>query len=89
MNCRAAALHNNIIIIIQIEVQEVDRLAAVVCTIQQESAAVPKGAYMLTQTGAIVRNNSFHGLSQAEAGLLSYYLHFSPDTNTSAGNVCS
>lgn len=68
--------------------QEVDRLAAVVCSIQQESAVVPKGAYMQTQTGAVIRNDSFQGLSVAEASRLGYYLHFSPKASVPITNVC-
>ncbi|CAI8024376.1 Radial spoke head protein 9 homolog [Geodia barretti] len=69
-----------------VEVQEVDRLAAVVYSIQQDSAAVPKGAYMQTHDGAVVRNKSFHGLSLAEASRCSYYLHFSPPQSSSVNN---
>jgi hypothetical protein len=67
----------------------VDRLAAVVYSIQQDSAAVPKGAYMQTHDGAVVRNKSFHGLSLAEASRCSYYLHFSPPhpQSSSVNNV--
>ena len=64
-----------------------DRLAAVVYSIQQDSAAVPKGAYMQTHDGAVVRNKSFHGLSLAEASRCSYYLHFSPPQSSSVNNV--
>ena len=49
--------------VVQIEMKEVDRLAAVVARIQEEAAAVPKGAYMQTEAGKVVPNNSFHGLS--------------------------
>lgn len=73
----------------QIEVQEVDRLAAVVYTIQQESAVAPKGAYIQTETGAVVRNDSFHGLSLSEASRLGYYLHFSPRVSSATSNVCA
>jgi radial spoke head protein 9 len=70
-----------------VEVQEVDRLAAVISSVQQECGVVPKGAYMQTQTGAVVRNNSFHGLSPAEASSLSYYLHFSPRSSSISATV--
>ena len=62
--------------------KEVDRLATVVALIQEEAAVVPKGAYIQTQTGAVVLNNSFQGLSYAEVSLLSYYQHFFPKDPT-------
>lgn len=67
--------------------QEVDRLAALVATIQQECAVVPKGAFMQSQDGAIVRNKSFGGLSPAEAVRCNFYHHFSPAQASSVGNV--
>lgn len=77
--------------VVQIEMKEVDRLAAVVACIQEEAAAVPKGAYMQTEAGKVVPNNSFHGLSLAEASHLSYYLHFSPEDPSASppSNVCT
>ena len=57
-----------------------ERLSAVVSSIQQDVAVVPKGAYIQTETGAVVPNNSFQGLSPAEACRLNYYLHFYPRT---------
>ena len=73
-------------LLVQVEVKEVDRLAAVVTTIQQESAVVPKGAFMLTPDNAVVRNKAFQGLSTAEAECVDYYLHFSPP-QSSVSNV--
>ena len=64
-----------------------DRLAAVVCSIQQDAAAVPKGAYMQTNDGAVVRNKSFYGLSLAEASCCSYYLHFSTPPSSTVSSV--
>ena len=52
--------------VVQIEMKEVDRLAAVVARIQEEAAAVPKGAYMQTEAGKVVPNNS---LQWASAGM--------------------
>lgn len=36
---------------------------------------------MQTQTGAVVSNKSFHGLSSSEANGLNYYIHFSPSSS--------
>ena len=50
---------------------------------------VPKGAYMQTHTGAVVRNDSFHGLSTAEASNLEYYLHFTPRASSTSATASS
>lgn len=77
--------------VVQIEMKEVDRLAAVVARIQEEAAVVPKGAYMQTEAGAVVPNNSFQGLSIAEVSRLNYYLHFSVEhlSANPPSNVCT
>ena len=77
--------------VVQIEMKEVDRLAAVVARIQKEAAVVPKGAYMQTEAGIVVTNNSFQGLTLAEASHLGYYLHFSPEHPSAnpPSNVCT
>lgn len=45
----------------QIELKEEDRLAAVVCCIDEEVAVVPRGAYLRTSLGEVVLNNSYQG----------------------------
>ena len=48
--------------LMQIEMKEEDRLAAVVARIDEEVAIVPKGAYMKTPLGEVVLNMSFQGM---------------------------
>ncbi len=76
----------------QIELKEEDRLAAVVCCIDEEVAVVPRGAYLRTPLGEVVLNNSYQGqcdimcvsvdlvyvsgLSLADSQRLNYYMHF-------------
>ncbi len=41
--------------------KEEDRLAAIVACIDEETAVVPRGAYIKTPLGEIVANKSFKG----------------------------
>ena len=53
----------NLFLLMQIEMKEEDRLAAVVARIDEEVAVVPRGAYMKTPLGEVVLNKSFQGIS--------------------------
>ena len=44
--------------------KEVDRLAAVVARIDEDTAVVPRGAYIRTPLGEVVLNKSFQGECQ-------------------------
>lgn len=48
----------------QIEMKEEERLAAVVSTIDEETAVVPHGAYVRAPLGDVVVNKSFKGRSK-------------------------
>ena len=50
-------------LLMQIEMKEEDRLAAVVARIDEEVAIVPRGAYTKTPLGEVVLNMSFQGIS--------------------------
>ena len=50
-----------VVLRLQIEMKEEDRLAAVVARIDEEVAIVPRGAYMKTPLGDVVLNKSFEG----------------------------
>jgi len=59
-----------------ITIKEEDRLAAVVAEIDQDVSLVPRGAFIRTPTGQVVKNRSFEGLSISESSKLSSYCHF-------------
>jgi radial spoke head protein 9 len=52
---------------------ELDRLADAVLQIDSSTCVVPKGAFVLTATGEIVRNESFKGLSATDAAKITSY----------------
>ncbi|XP_035676610.1 radial spoke head protein 9 homolog [Branchiostoma floridae] len=58
-----------------IQVKEEDRLTSVIATIDEEVAIAPRGAFIKTPHGEVIRNRSFEGLSVSEAGKLNSYFH--------------
>ena len=58
---------SSLCLLAQIEMKEVDRLAAVVALVDEEGAVVPRGAYLKTPQGVVTLNKSFQGI---EAGHL-------------------
>jgi len=67
-------------------VTEVDRLAYTVEAVEHDCCILPRGAYYLTATGDIVKNDAFRGLSSDDSRkLTSYQLFRAPlDTRTAA-----
>ncbi|XP_077972759.1 radial spoke head protein 9 homolog [Styela clava] len=61
---------------VTIHLKEEDRLAAVISSIDEDAAIVPRGAFVRTPLGEVHTNRSFEGLSVTEAGKLSSYMHF-------------
>jgi len=59
-----------------ITIKEEDRLASAIAQIDEDVAIVPRGAYIKTPHGTVIRNRSFEGLQIQEAGKLSSYFHF-------------
>ncbi|XP_048842378.1 LOW QUALITY PROTEIN: radial spoke head protein 9 homolog [Brienomyrus brachyistius] len=59
-----------------VKVNEEQRVAAVVLTIDREASVVPRGAFTRTPDGRVQTNRSFEGLSWSEAVKLSNYCHF-------------
>lgn len=70
-----------------IEMKEEERLAAVVATIDEEVAVIPRGAYVKGPLGEVVTNKSFKGLPLEEANQLKYYFHFRVSTVSVVDNV--
>ena len=56
-----SSVSSSLYILAQIEMKEVDRLAAVVALVDEEGAVVPRGAYLKTPQGVVTLNNSFKG----------------------------
>ena len=56
-----SSVSSSLYILAQIEMKEVDRLAAVVALVDEEGAVVPRGAYLKTPQGVVTLNNSFNG----------------------------
>lgn len=56
-----SSVSSSLYILAQIEMKEVDRLAAVVALVDEDGAVVPKGAYLKTPQGVVTLNNSFKG----------------------------
>lgn len=52
-----------VFLLMQIEMKEEDRLAAVVSRIDEEVAIVPRGAYIKNPLGEVVLNMSFQGIN--------------------------
>jgi len=59
-----------------ITIKEEDRLASAIAQIDEDVAIVPRGAYIKTPHGTVIRNRSFAGLLIQEAVKLSSYFHF-------------
>lgn len=59
-----------------IMIKEEDRLASVIAHIDEEVAIVPRGSYVKTPHGTVLKNRSFEGLSVTESGKLHNYFHF-------------
>lgn len=55
---------------------EADRLAQLVQGIDFDTAAVPRGAYALSEHHTIVPSSDFKGMTRPDATLLSSYVHF-------------
>ena len=53
-------MHSNYTL--QITIKEEDRLAAVICEIDEDVRIVPRGAYVKKPTGQVVSNRSFEGI---------------------------
>lgn len=47
--------------LVKIMIKEEDRLAAVIAKIDEEVAVVPRGAYVRTPHGLVLKNRSFEG----------------------------
>lgn len=52
---------SSLCLLAQIEMKEVDRLAAVVALVDEEGGVVPRGAYLKTPQGVVALNKSFQG----------------------------
>lgn len=63
---------------------EVDRLAQTVQEIDFDTAAVPAGAYGLSDTHTIVPSKDFKGLGITEATSLDRYVHFRPPASVAS-----
>jgi len=63
---------------------EVHRLAQVVQEIDFDTAAVPAGAYSLSEASQVVDSFEFKGLNTSQAVCLDRYVHFRPPTSVQA-----
>lgn len=63
---------------------ESDRLAQIVQEIDFDTAAVPKGAYALSDAHTVVPSTDFKGLGATQAKSLSNYVHFRPPTSVAS-----
>mmetsp|Transcript_21201 Transcript_21201/g.60602 ORF Transcript_21201/g.60602 Transcript_21201/m.60602 type:complete len:281 (-) Transcript_21201:20-862(-) len=66
------------------ELTEAHRLAQAVHEIDFDTAVVPKGAFVLNEANAVVRNSDFRGLTPPAAGRLAGYAHFRPPASVAA-----
>lgn len=66
------------------KLMEVDRLALVVREIDNDTAAVPKGAHAMNEAHVVVPARDFKGLGVTEATSVSKYVHFRPPANVSS-----
>lgn len=57
-------------------VKEEDRLAIVVENVCRDVSIVPRGAFLRTPVGEVIKNKAFEGLSVTEVSRLSSYFHF-------------
>lgn len=60
-----------------IQVKEEARLATVIMKIDDEAMIVPRGAFMRTPAGIVMRNQSFAGLNEKQVSNLENWFHFS------------
>jgi radial spoke head protein 9 len=58
------------------DLTELDRLTFVVYAIENDCSIAPVGAFKMTPTHQVRRNEAFRGLQGVEAGQLHSYLHF-------------
>lgn len=58
-----------------VSILESTRLAFVIASIDQDTAVVPRGAYILKSDETVVPNQTFQGLSDFAAGKLESYVH--------------
>ncbi len=63
---------------------ELHRLSFVVGQIDQDTAVVPRGAYIVSATHQVLRNTAFTGLTRVEAGDMGNYFHFRRATGLEA-----
>lgn len=57
------------------ELKEEDRLAAIVESITEDAAIIPRGAWFKCPNGDVIENPSFEGLCALDASYLKSYLH--------------
>ena len=62
--------------IVPIDLKEIDRVHFLVRAIENDCHIIPQGAIKLTTAHEVARNESFKGLSTAEAFNLQHYSHF-------------
>lgn len=84
----ALKIYNNDVVLTKLfkgpivkHLKEEDRLAATVYLINNDSALVPRGAWMKTIEGKITENSSFLGLEPNDSKQLKSYLHARPPQN--------
>ena len=63
-------------LIVPVDLKEIDRVQYIVRAIENDCHVIPQGAFKLTTTHEIARNEAFKGLPSVEAFNLSYYSHF-------------
>ena len=61
-----------------VRITELQRLAYTVKLIDHETSIVPAGAFILTESGAVVPDSTFRGLTYNQALSKGSYLHFRP-----------
>lgn len=62
--------------IVPVNLKEIDRVHYIVRAIENDCHVVPQGAFKLTNSHEVSRNEAFRGLSQEEAFRLNSYSHF-------------
>lgn len=63
-------------LIVPVNMKEIDRVHYLVRAIENDCHVIPQGAIKLTTAHEVARNESFKGLSSAEAFNLANYSHF-------------
>ncbi|XP_022189818.2 radial spoke head protein 9 homolog [Nilaparvata lugens] len=79
--------HGDNVLINEGKLKEENRLAATVHLINDETAVVPRGAYVKRPNGLIEPNQSFQGLQLIESDDLKSYLHFRSPTQKWNSNL--